>query len=93
MIDCQTDENEFSHIIAAIKDQRYASEIENYPKLIYQKVFFHGPIQIVGLFRIDEHKLEIIKYLYDFIDDTSKMYEFRNELMYSSYKSKFDEFL
>lgn len=95
VVDCQTDENEFSHIIAAIKDQRYASEMRELSKTyISKKCFSTGQYkQIVGLFRIDEHKLEIIKYLYDFIDDTSKMYEFRNELMYSSYKSKFDEFL
>jgi hypothetical protein len=45
------------------------------------------------LFHMDDEKLEIIKYLYDYITDTSKMYEFRNEFRYPSAKSKLDEFL
>lgn len=95
VVDCFTDENEFSNIIAAIKDQRYASDMKELSKTyISKKCFsFAQYKQIVGLFRVDDHKLEIIKFLYDFVDDTSMMYEFRNELMYTSSKSKLDEFL
>lgn len=95
VVDCFTDENEFSNIIAAIKDQRYASDMRELSKTyISKKCFsFAQYKQIVGLFRVDDHKLEIIQFLYDFIDDTSRMYEFRNELMYTSSKSKLDEFL
>lgn len=95
VVHCFTDENEFSNIIAAIKDQRYASDMRELSKTyISKKCFsFAQYKQIVGLFRVDDHKLEIIKFLYDFIEDTSRMYEFRNELMYTSSKSKLDEFL
>lgn len=95
VVDCQTDENEFSHIIAAIKDKNYSSEMRELSKTyISKKCFSIGQYkEIVGLFRVDDHKLEIIKYFYDFMDDTSKMYEFRNVFAYSSTKSKLDEFL
>jgi tetratricopeptide (TPR) repeat protein len=94
-IDCQTDGNEFSHIIAAIKDKRYSSDmIELSKTYITKKCFSIGQYkQIVGLFRNDDYKLDIIKFFYDYMTDRSNMYEFRNEFIYSSTKSKFDEFL
>jgi tetratricopeptide (TPR) repeat protein len=94
-IECKTDGNEFANILSAITDQRYSSDkISLSKKYIEKKCFSMGQYkQIVGLFHMDDEKLEIIKYLYDYIADTSKMYEFRNEFRYPSAKSKLDEFL
>ncbi len=94
-VECSTTEQEFGHIMNAIKDQTFSDRQKKMAKkYIAKKCLSMNQLKrIVSIFSMDDDKLEIIKYLYDYAPDTSEMYLFRNMLTFSSTKRKFDQFL
>ena len=49
--------------------------------------------QIVPLFSMDDDKLELIQFYYDYAEYPDKMYLLRDLLTFSSSKKEFDDFL
>jgi hypothetical protein len=88
-------EEEYSHIMTAIKDQSFSNERKQMAKkYIAKKCFSFEQLKpMPSLFSSDSDKLELIKYMYDYIDFPEKMYQFRDELTFSSSKTEFDQFL
>lgn len=90
-----TSHEEFFQIITAIEDQSFSSE----QKQIAKKYIAKKPLsmeqlqKIVSLFSMDDDKLEIIKFLYDYAPVPEEMYIFRNSLTFLGTKKKFDKFL
>ena len=49
--------------------------------------------KIVPIFSMDDDKLKMIKYMYDYSYQQNKFYEFRGLLTFSSTQKELDEFL
>ncbi len=93
--DCDTSDEEFSHILTAIKDQRFANAQKQAAKIYIEKkcLSMNQLQQIVSLLTMDADKLELIKYSYDYAPFPEKMYAFRNLLTFLVSKQKLDQFL
>lgn len=48
---------------------------------------------ILGLFSMDDDKLEMLRLMYGYSDNPQEMYLLREELTFSSSKKKYDDFL
>jgi hypothetical protein len=49
--------------------------------------------EIVAIFSMDDDKLKMIKYMYDYSKNQNQFYEFRTLLTFSSTQKELDEFL
>jgi tetratricopeptide (TPR) repeat protein len=92
---CITEESEFSNIMSTIKYQSFSSEKKEMAKKQISKncLSIEQLKKIVPLFSMDDDKLEMIKYIYDYTEYPEKMYLFRDLLTFFSSKKEFDEFL
>ena len=92
---CTTNEDEFSHIKTSIDDQTFADDqMEMAKKHIQKKCFTIEQMKaIIPIFSMDDDKLEMIKYMYDYSYQKNRFYEFRGLLTFSSTQKELDEFL
>ena len=92
---CTTSETEFNHIKTSIDDQSFADDqMEMAKKYIQKKCFTIEQMKaIIPIFSMDNDKLEMIKYMYDYSYQQNKFYEFRGLLTFSSTQKELDEFL
>lgn len=92
---CTTNESEFNHIKTSIDDQNFAdAQMEMAKKSIQKKCFTIEQMkEIVPIFSMDDDKLQIIKYMYDYSYQKNRFYEFRGLLTFSSTQKELDEFL
>ena len=80
--------------LAAANNNSFSSTDDNTFKQINKKCFtIEQLIEIIRLFNIDDDKLEMIKYVYDFSYETDRFYEFSSILTFSSTKKELDAFL
>lgn len=92
---CTTDESEFNHIKTSIDDQSFADDqMEMAKKHIQKKCFTIEQMkEIVPIFSMDDDKLEMIKYMFDYSYHQNRFYEFRSLLTFNSTQKELDEFL
>ncbi|MCO4814340.1 MAG: DUF4476 domain-containing protein [Flavobacteriales bacterium] len=92
---CTTNEDEFNHIKTSIDDQTFADDqMEMAKKHIQKKCFTIEQMKaIIPIFSMDDDKLEMIKYMYDYSDQQNRFYEFRGLLTFNSTQKELDGFL
>ena len=92
---CITEESEFSHIITTIESQSFSSDKKEMAKKQVSKncLSMEQLRKVVPLFSMDDDKLEILKFTYDYAEYPEKMYLLRDLLTFSSSKKEFDDFL
>lgn len=92
---CITGESEFKSILTSIDDQTFADDqIEMAKKYIQKKCFTIEQMKaIIPIFSMDDDKLEMIKYMYDYSYQQNRFYEFRGLLTFNSTQKELDEFL
>ena len=92
---CVTNESEFNHIKTSIDDQSFADDQKEMAKKYIQKECFtiKQMKEIIPIFSMDDDKLEMIKYMYDYSYQQNRFYEFRGLLTFSSTQKELDEFL
>lgn len=92
---CTTSEDEFNHIKTSIDDQTFADDqMEMAKKHIQKKCFSIEQMkEIIPIFSMDDDKLEMIKYMYDYSYQQNRFYEFRGLLTFNSTQKELDEFL
>ena len=92
---CTTGTSEFSHILTTVKSQSFADERKEMAKRQISKncLSMEQMRELVPLFNMDDDKLEMIKFMYDYAEYPAKMYLFRDLLSFSSSKKEFDNFL
>jgi predicted negative regulator of RcsB-dependent stress response len=92
---CTTSENEFIQIKTSIYDQTFSDDQMDMAKKYIQKKCFtiEQMRKIIKIFSMDEDKLEMVKYMYDYSYQQNRFYELRNLLTFSSTQKEFDEFL
>lgn len=92
---CFTEESKFSHIMSTIESQTFSSDMKEMTKKQVSKNCLSTEQfkQIVPLFSMDDDKLEMIQFYYDYAEYPDKMYLFRDLLTFSSSKKEFDDFL
>ena len=92
---CTTNEDEFSHIKTSIDDQTFADDqMEMAKKHIQKKCFTIEQMKaIIPIFSMDDDKLEMIKYMYDYSYQQNRFFEFRSLLDFNSTQKELDEFL
>ena len=92
---CTTSETEFKNIKTSIDDQTFSDDqMEMAKKHIQKKCFTIEQMkEIVNIFKMDDDKLEMIKYLYDYSHQQNRFYEFRSLLTFNSTQKELDEFL
>jgi tetratricopeptide (TPR) repeat protein len=92
---CTTSETEFKNIKTSIDDQTFSDDqMEMAKKHIQKKCFTIEQMkQIVNIFNMDDDKLEMIKYLYDYSHQQNRFYEFRSLLTFNGTQKELDEFL
>jgi len=92
---CITEESKFSHIMSTIESQSFSSDMKVMAKKQVSKncLSIDQFKKIVSLFSMDDDKLEMIQFYYDYAEYPDKMYLFRDLLTFSSSKKEFDDFL
>ena len=92
---CTTSDAEFRTIKKSIDDKTFADDqMEMAKKHIQKKCFnIEQMKKIVRIFSMDDDKLAMIKYLYDYSYQQNQFYEFRSMLRFSSTQKEFDDFL
>lgn len=92
---CTTSDADFANIRTSIKDQTFSSDMMEMAEKHIQKkcLSIEQMMSIVKLFSMDDDKLEMIKYMYNYSNYQNRFYEFRGLLTFSSTKKKLDEFL
>ncbi|PWL29405.1 MAG: hypothetical protein DCO96_06475 [Fluviicola sp. XM-24bin1] len=92
---CTTSDIEFNHIKTSIDDQSFADDqIEMAKKHIQKKCFTIEQMkEIIPIFSMDDDKLEMIKYMYEYSYQQNRFYEFRGLLTFNSTQKELDEFL
>lgn len=92
---CSVNEEEFKQIKKSIKDQIFPDRIKSMAKQYISKKCFSTEQYkgIISMLYMDNDKLEIIKYLYEFTSTPEDMHLFRDELAFLSSKREFDKFL
>ncbi len=92
---CTTSESEFKNILTSIDDQTFADDqMEMAKKHIQKKCFTIEQMkEIVPIFSMDDDKLKMIKYLYNYSYQQNRFYEFRSLLTFNSTQKKLDEYL
>ena len=94
-VPCHTGESEFSHIMTTIESQSFSDDrMEMAENQVSKNCLSMEQLkQIVPLFSMDDDKLEMIKFMYDYAFFPEEMYQFRELLSFSSSKKELDEFL
>ena len=92
---CTTSDAEFNNIKTSIDDQSFADDqMEMAKKHIQKKCFTIEQMkEIIPIFSMDDDKLEMIKYMYDYSYQQNRFYEFRGLLTFNSTQKELDEFL
>jgi len=92
---CITEESKLSHIMSTIESQSFSSDMKVMAKKQVSKncLSIDQFKKIVSLFSMDDDKLEMIQFYYDYAEYPDKMYLFRDLLTFSSSKKEFDDFL
>ena len=92
---CFTEESKFSHIMSTIESQTFSRDMKEMTKKQVSKncLSMDQFKQIVPLFSMDDDKLELIQFYYDYAEYPDKMYLLRDLLTFSSSKKEFDDFL
>jgi len=92
---CTTEKSEFNHIKTSIEDQSFADDqMEMAKKHIQKKCFTIEQMkEIANILSMDDDKLEMIKYMYDYSYQQNRFYEFRGLLTFNSTQKELDEFL
>ena len=92
---CTTSDTDFGNIKTSIKDQTFSNDMMEMAKKHIQKkcLSIEQMMVIVKLFSMDNDKLKMIKYMYNYSQYQDRFYEFRSLLTFSSTKKKLDEFL
>lgn len=92
---CTTSDSEFKYIKTSIDDQSFADDqMEMAKEHVKKKCFTIEQMKaIIPIFSMDDDKLEIIKYMYDYSYQQNRFYEFRGLLTFNSTQKELDEFL
>lgn len=92
---CMTSESEFKNIKTSIDDQNFADDqMEMAKKHVKRECLSIEQMkEIVKIFSMDDDKLEMIQFLYDYSDQQDRFYEFRGLLTFNSSQKELDEFL
>jgi len=92
---CFTEESKFSHIMATIESQTFSGKMKEMAKKQISKncLSMDQFKQIVPLFSMDDDKLEMIQFYYNYAKYPDKMYLLRDLLTFSGSKKEFDDFL
>lgn len=92
---CLTTAGEFSNFKTSIEAQSFSDDQLDMAKTIIRKncLSIEQMKEIATIFRMDDDKLEIITYMYDYTDQPGRFYEFRSLLRFSSTQTELDEFL
>ncbi|MDG1260840.1 MAG: DUF4476 domain-containing protein [Flavobacteriales bacterium] len=92
---CSTPDEEFNFIKSSIKDKMFADEQAEMAKGHIRKGCLSNDQmkEIVSIFSMDDDKVNIIKFMYDYSTSPETFYEFRQLLTFSSTKEELDEFL
>jgi predicted negative regulator of RcsB-dependent stress response len=92
---CTTTAEEFKYIKKSIKDQTFADKQTTMAQKHIQKkcLSVEQMKEIVTIFNMDDDKLAIIKFMYNFSYALERFYEFRKLLTFSSTQKEFDMFL
>ena len=92
---CTTGESEFKSILASTEDETFADDQMEMAKKHIQKkcLTIEQMKEIVPIFSMDDDKLEMIKYLYDYSYQQNRFFEFRGLLTFGSTQKELDEFL
>ena len=93
--ECTTGEQDFAYIMTAIEDQSFSDDRKELAQKQVSKncLSMEQMKQLVPLFSMDDDKLEMITFMYDYAKDPKKMYLFRDLLTFSGTKKKLDDFL
>ncbi len=92
---CITEESKFSHIMSTIESQTFSRDMKEMTKKQVSKncLSMDQFKEIVPLFSMDDDKLELMQFYFDYAEYPDKMYLFRDLLTFSSSKKEFDDFL
>ena len=92
---CFTEESKFSHIMSTIESQTFSRDMKEMTKKQVSKncLSMDQFKEIVPLFSMDDDKLELMQFYFDYAEYPDKMYLFRDLLTFSSSKKEFDDFL
>ena len=92
---CITGDSEFKSILTSIDDQTFADDQMEMSKKHIQKkcLTIEQMKEIVNIFSMDDDKLEMIKYLYDYSYQQNLFFEFRDLLTFNSTQKELDDFL
>lgn len=94
-IECITDDQKFSHIIESVEAKTFSDDMKEMARNQISKncLSMNQFKNILGLFSMDDDKLEMLKFMYDHSENPQEMYLLREELTFSSSKKKYDDFL
>jgi tetratricopeptide (TPR) repeat protein len=94
-IECITDDQKFSHIIESVEAKTFSDDMKEMARNQISKncLSMNQFKNILGLFNMDDDKLEMLKFMYDHSENPQEMYLLREELSFSSSKKKYDDFL
>ncbi len=92
---CSTNTNEFDYIKSSIKDQIFNDkQIEMAKNHIQQRCLTIEQMkELCTIFSLDNYKLELIKFMFDYTDQPQRFYEFKDLLTFKSTQRDLDQFL
>ena len=92
---CTTNDVEFKRMKTSIEDATFSDKQAKLAKVYIQKKCFsiEQLKEIVEIFNMDDDKLDMIQYSYNFSNAPHRFNEFKSILTFPSTKSKLDEFL
>ncbi len=94
-INCIVTQQEMNEVLKNIKDESFTQEkVKKAKYLISIKCFSIEQYRtILGIFFMDDEKISIMKYAYDFSLEPDRMYTLKDMLSFPSYKQDYDNFL
>jgi tetratricopeptide (TPR) repeat protein len=89
-IECTTDNQKFSHILESVEAKTFSDDMKEMARNQISKncLSMNQFKELLGLFSMDDDKLEMLKFMYDHSDNPQEMYLLREELTFSSSKKK-----
>ena len=92
---CSTTSSEFKNIMITIEDQTFTNDQLEMAKKHIQKncLSLEQMKAVTKIFSMDDAKLKIIKFMYDYSNEVSRFYEFRELLTFNSTQRELDKFL
>lgn len=93
--ECFTSANEFKYMTTAIEDNiDYDNKLKIAKSFVANNCLSMEQLKdIIRRLTFDSYKLDMIKYLYDYLSDPKKLYMFRDTLTSMISKQELDEFL